>query len=128
MACFLVTTAAAIGVGAARHIKKHNEKRTPEVNFDEKFINSKKLGYLELTLWGGALLLAGEHAFHGEITYKFPWLTAATEGKEEVLTMLKEMGTVGVGMLLILVGAWFAGLFIARWLANRKKKPAVEEK
>ena len=128
MACFLVTTAAAIGVGAARHIKKHSEKKTPEVNFDEKFINSKKLGYLELTLWGGALLLAGEHAFHGEITYKFPWLTAATEGKEEVLTMLQEMGTVGVGMLLILVGAWFGGLLIARWLKNRKKKPVTEEK
>lgn len=128
MACFVVTTVAAIGVGAARHIKKHNEKKAPEINFDEKFINSKKLGYLELTLWGGALLLAGEHAFHGEITYKFPWLTAATEGKEEVLTMLQEMGTVGVGMLLILVGAWFGGLLIARWLKNRKKKPVTEEK
>lgn len=128
MACFLVTTVAAIGVGAARHIKKHNEKKTPEVNFDEKFINAKKLGYLELTLWGGALLLAGEHAFHGEITYEFPWLTAAKEGTEEVLIMLKEMGTVGVGMLLILVAAWFGGLFIARWLKNRKKKPAIEGK
>ena len=128
MACFLVTTAAAIGVGAARHIKNHKEKKTPEINFDDKFINAKKLGYLELTLWGGALLLAGEHAFHDEITYKFPWLTAASEGKEEVLTMLKEMGTVGVGMLLILVAAWFAGLFIVRWLKNRNKKPAIEEK
>ncbi len=128
MACFLVTTAAAIGVGAARHIKKHNENKTPEINFDEKFINAKKLGYLELTLWGGAVLLAGEHAFHGEITYKFPWLTAAIEGGEEVTTMLKEMGTVGVGMLAILVAAWFGGLFIARWLKNRKKKLAIEEK
>ena len=43
-------------------------------------------------------------------------------------TMLQEMGTVGVGMLLILVAAWFGGLFIARWLRNRKKKPALEEK
>lgn len=128
MACFLVTTAAAIGVGAAKHIVRHNEKKKPEVEIEEKFINSKKLGYLELTLWGGAILLAGEHAFHDEITYKFPWLTKATEGPEAVSEMLTEMGTVGVGMLLILVAAWFAGIFIARWAKNRKKKLVQAEK
>ena len=129
MACFLVTTAAAIGVGAARHVVKHNEKKKPELEVEEKFINSKKLGILELELWGGALLLAGEHAFHDEITYKFPWLTAATEGPEEVSEMLFEMGTVGVAMLAILVIAWFAGLFIVRYAKSKKKKLAtVEEK
>lgn len=128
MACFLVTTAAAIGVGAAKHIVRHNEKKKPEVEIEEKFINSKKLGYLELTLWGGAILLAGEHAFHDEITYKFPWLTKATEGSEAVSEMLTEMGTVGVGMLVILVVAWFAGIFIARWANNRKKKLVQAEK
>lgn len=129
MACFLVSTVAAIGVGAARHVVKHNEKKNPELEIEEKFINSKKLGYLELELWGGALLLAGEHAFHGEITYKFPWLTAASEGPEAVSEMFTEMGTVGVGMLAILVVAWFAGIFIARWAKSRKKKLAtVEEK
>ena len=127
MACFVVTTVAAIGVGAARHIVKHNENKNVELKPEDKFINAKKLGYLELTLWGGSFLLAGEHVFHGEVTYKFPWLTAVTEGKDAVLTMLGEMGTVGVGMLAILVGAWFGGLLIARWLKSRKKKP-IEEK
>ena len=128
MACFLVTTAAAIGVGAAKHIVRHNEKKKPELEVEEKFINSKKLGYLELTLWGGAILLAGEHAFHEEITYKFPWLTAATEGPEAVNEMLTEMGTIGVGMLAILVVAWFAGIFIARLAKKHKKKLAEAEK
>ena len=127
MACFLVTTVAAIGVGAARHAVKHNEAKKPELEIQEKFINSKKLGYLELELWGGALLLAGEHAFHGEITYRFPWLTAATEGPEAVSEMFFEMGTVGVAMLAILVIGWFAGLFIARWAKSRKKKMATVE-
>ena len=75
MACFVVTTVAAIGVGAARHIVKHNEKKNnvDKVDLEDKFFSSKKLGYLELTLWGGSFLLAGEHAFHGEITYRFPF-------------------------------------------------------
>lgn len=124
MACFVVTTAAAIGVGAAKYVVKHHEKKNMDLKpqVEDKLPMSKKLEYLELTLWGGSFLLAGEHYIHGEVSFKFPFLTAATEGKEAVLEMLKEMGTVGVGMLLILVGAWFAGLFIAKAIRNRKKK------
>ena len=130
MACFVVTTVAAIGVGVARHVVAHKEKKDIELKPERKdtLEMSKKLGYLELTLWGGSFLLAGEHVFHGEVTYKFPFLTAATEGREAVLTMLKEMGTVGVGMLAILVGAWFGGLLIAKWIRNRKRKLSGEEK
>lgn len=124
MACFVVTTAAAIGVGAAKYVVRHHEKKNMDLKpqVEDKLPMSKKLEYLELTLWGGSFLLAGEHYIHGEVSFKFPFLTAATEGKEAVLEMLKEMGTVGVGMLLILVGAWFAGLFIAKAIRNRKKK------
>lgn len=124
MACFVVTTAAAIGVGAAKYVVRHHEKKNMDLKpqVEDKLPMSKKLEYLELTLWGGSFLLAGEHYIHGEVSFKFPFLTAATEGKEAVLEMLKEMGTVGVGMLLILVGAWFAGLFVARAIRNRKKK------
>ena len=124
MACFTVTAAAAIGVGAAKYVVRHHEKKNMDLKpqVEDKLPMSKKLEYLELTLWGGSFLLAGEHYIHGEVSFKFPFLTAATEGKEAVLEMLKEMGTVGVGMLLILVGAWFAGLFIAKAIRNRKKK------
>ena len=124
MACFVVTTAASIGVGAAKYVIRHHEKKNMDLKpqVEDKLPMSKKLEYLELTLWGGSFLLAGEHYIHGEVSFKFPFLTAATEGKEAVLEMLKEMGTVGVGMLLILVGAWFAGLFIAKAIRNRKKK------
>lgn len=126
MACFLVTTAAAIGVGAAKYVVGHFEKKNFELEpqVEDELPMSKKLGYLELTLWGGSFLLAGEHYIHGEVSFKFPFLTAATEGKEAVNEMLTEMGTVGVGMLFILVAAWFAGLFIAKLVRNRKKKLA----
>lgn len=127
MACFLVTTAAAIGVGAAKYIVRHHEKK--DINFEKKdhFIDSKKLGYLELTLWGGSVLLAGEHVLHGEVTYKWPFLTAVSEGPEASIEMLKEMGTVGVAMLAILVVAWFGGLLIARYIKKRKAKQIAQE-
>ena len=130
MACFLVTTAAAIGVGAVRHIVAHKEKKNnvDKVELEDKIFSSKKLGYLEITLWGGALLLAGEHAFHEEITYKFPWLTAAGDGPEAVKEMFFEMGTIGVAMLVILVGAWFGTVMLLRYLKRRKAKLAKEGK
>ena len=130
MACFLVTTAAAIGVGVARHVVKHNEKKSniDKVELEDKIFSSKKLGYLELTLWGGAILLAGEHAFHDEITYKFPWLTAAGEGPEAVKEMLFEMGTIGVAMLAILIGAWFGTVMLLRYIKRRKSRLAKEGK
>ena len=130
MACFLVTTAAAIGVGVARHVVGHNEKKrnVDKVELEDKICTSKKLGYLELTLWGGAILLAGEHAFHDEITYKFPWLTAAGEGPEAVKEMFLEMSTVGVGMLAILVGAWFISVLLIRYFKRRKSKLVKEGK
>jgi len=129
MACFTVTTVAAIGVGVARHVVKHNEKKEDPTRVDPiKLDNvpfSKKLGILELGLWGGSFILAGEHVFHGEVTYKFPWLTAVAEG--ETIGMLQEMATVGVGMLAIIVASWGIGLLIRRlWLKHKAKKLVKE--
>ena len=129
MACFTVTTVAAIGVGIARHVVKHNEKKADPTRVDPiKLDNvpfSKKLGILELGLWGGSFILAGEHVFHGEVTYKFPWLTAVAEG--ETIEMLQEIGTVGVGMLAIIVASWGIGLLIRRLLLKRKADKLVKE-
>ena len=129
MACFTVTTVAAIGVGIARHVVKHNEKKADPTRVDPiKLDNvpfSKKLGILELGLWGGSFILAGEHVFHGEVTYKFPWLTAVAEG--ETIEMLQEIGTVGVGMLAIIVASWGIGLLIRRLVLKRKANKLVKE-
>ena len=131
MACFTVTTVAAIGVGVARHVVKHNENKKDPTRVDPiKLDNmpvSKKLGVLELALWGGSFILAGEHLIHGEVSFKFPWLTAVSEGPEAVSDMLTEMGTVGVGMLGIIVGGWVIGLLIRRFLLKRKARKLVKE-
>lgn len=130
MACFAVTTVAAVGVAVARHIVKHNEKKIEKnevVNVSADTLKtSKKLGILEIALFGGSFILAGEHVLHGEVTFTFPFLTSITEGYDAIKTMLAEMGTVGVGMTALIFVAWGIGLVIRRYLLNRKKKAEVK--
>lgn len=63
---------------------------------------SRKLSWLRNLLWGGVLLLAFEHLWHGELTPYFPFLTGASNA-EDAATMLHEMATVGVAMSLWLL-------------------------
>lgn len=128
MACFTVSAVAAIGVGVARHIVKHNEKklelsgRTREI---EKFGSdakwSTKLAYLEGSLFAGSFLLAGEHILHGEVVPFPPFLTA-TETAEGTMEMLHEMGTVGVTMAALVVAFWAVGVLIYDIVKYRKRK------
>ena len=131
MACFTVSAVAAIGVAIARHIVKHHEKKVDPTRVDpiklDDWSTSKKLGILELALFGGSFILAGEHLIHGEVSFKFPWLTAVSEGPEAVKEMLTEMGTVGVAMLLSIVGAWAVGLVIRHFILKRKASKLVKE-
>ena len=134
MACFTVSAVAAIGVSVARHIVKRHEKKNElvvsepkEAKFGKDIKWSKKLGYLELALFSGAFVLAGEHVLHGEVTPFPPFLTAAGEGPEAVKEMLTEMGTVGVVMLVALVATWAIGVAVVDFLKYRKHKMAKKE-
>jgi len=130
MACFTVTAATAIGVAVARHIVKHHEKKVEKVEITnantDTLTTSKKLGILEIALLGRSFILAGEHILHGEVTFTFPFLTAIKEGADAVKTMLLEMGTVGVGMTVVIVAAWGIGLLIRDFLLKRRNKKVVE--
>lgn len=134
MACFVVSAAAGVGVAIARHAVKHSEKKKENAGIApkiEKFGSdtkwSKKLAYLELMLFAGSFILAIEHIIHGEIVPFPPFFTAVGEG--ETIEMLKEMGTVGVGMLGILLVVWAAGVFISDFIKYKKRKaiPAGKE-
>ena len=57
-------------------------------------------------MFGGSLLLAIEHVYHGEVTLTPPFLTAIAEGPEAVSEMLHEMATVGVAMALLITAVW----------------------
>ena len=133
MACFLVSATAAIGVGIAKYAVRHHENkfaletREPkEYKFGSEVKWSKKLSYLEMTLWGGSFLLAIEHILHGEVVPYPPFLTAAGEGADAVNEMLTEMGTVGLTMFGILVAAWAVGVVVVDAIKFRKHKKQLE--
>ncbi len=106
MACFIVSAAEAAVVTV---VKKTEEKKETNINDEEKVNGtiplSKKLGWLSNMLWGGSALLAFEHVWHGEVVTWFPFLTAMAD-KKETIEMLKEMGTVGVSMAVLVTVVW----------------------
>ena len=115
MACFLVPTAEAVIVTAVKTIEKKKEPVTADPDnaqtAETKVPLARKLTWLTNLLWGGAVLLAFEHIWHGEVTPWFPFLTAMNDA-EETSVMLGEMATVGVSMAVLITAIWI-GMCIA---------------
>ena len=63
------------------------------------------MNWLNYMLWGGAILLAFEHVWHGEVTPWFPFLTAMSD-PQDASEMFHEMATVGVSMSVLVTGIW----------------------
>lgn len=127
MACFLVPAAEAIVVTAAFVAAKKKEQKiqAPKLADGDKFSAeqvkitwSKRLGWLMSLLWGGVLLLAFEHFWHGEIV-PFPPFLSAMSSKEDTAEMLYEMSTVGVSMAVCVTAVW--GVICAVAQAKVKK-------
>ena len=94
MSCFVIPLVEAIVVSACR--KRAVQSARPVW---------RELPALEKMLWGGTLMLIVDHVINGELTWRFPFLTAISlEGGGGV--MLREMLTVGVPMALVLTAAW----------------------
>ena len=131
MACFLVpgTEAIVTTIVTAVVKKKENDIKRKveagEISVNEKKTPdfSKKLGWLNKMLWGGSALLAFEHVWHGEVSPVFPFLTAVKEG--ETLGMLKEMGTAGVGMAVLVTAVW-VGMVILSNIQERKSAESAD--
>ena len=114
MACFLVPAAEAIVVTAVYAVtkKKEQKEELPKFSKEKNLSNdkpviprSKKISWLMSMLWGGVLLLAFEHFYHGEIQPFPPFLTAMMS-PGDTAEMLHEMATVGVAMAVIVTLAW----------------------
>ena len=129
MACFLVSAAEAAVVKA---VEKHEEKVEAQAAVSESAVNeaevepkipmSRKLKWLTRLLIGGAVLLAFEHVWHGEVVPWFPFLTAMSD-PADTAEMLHEMATVGVSMAGLITAVWFVMCKVADALV---KKPVVE--
>lgn len=117
MACFTVPVAEAVVTTLAA---KMLASREPKGN-DGKTRFSTKLGWLNKMLWGGSVLLAFEHVWHGEVVPFFPFLTAAAD-PEEASVMLHEMATVGVSMAVLVTVVWLGMLLVSRMLEKKALK------
>ena len=82
---------------------------------------SRKLKWLTNLLWGGAVLLAYEHVWHGEVTPWFPFLTNAAT-PEQASEMLHEMATNGVAMAVLVTLAWIAMVCISITISKKSIK------
>ena len=114
MACFVVPAVEAIAVTATYLAVKHHEKKISVPKLSEGADNSsnevgitwsKRLSWLMGLLWGGVLLLAFEHFWHGEVVPFPPFLTAMAD-PADTAEMLHEMATVGVSMAVSVTAFW----------------------
>jgi len=113
MACFLVPMGEAIVTTiiqktAAKREKKSNQRKTAKTGLSW----SRKLSWLNQLLWGGTILLALEHAWHGEVTLWPPFLTAM-KNPSEIVPMFREMATIGVGMAVFVTFIWIVMIYVA---------------
>ena len=93
MACFIVPGAEAVATSIVHKVigKERAEKL--------------RLKWLNTMLWGGFIILAIEHIWHGEVVPWPPFLTAM-RSPSETAVMLKEMATHGIAMALAITIAW----------------------
>ena len=133
MACFLVPTAEAAVVTAIRKAEEHkNPSSVGEVKASEHVESiegenpiARKLHWLTNMLWGGSVLLAFEHIWHGEVVPWFPFLTAMND-PGDAAEMFHEMATVGVTMAILITVVW--GCMVAVTNMIEKRQSAPEEK
>ena len=122
MACFLVSAAEAVVVTAVKKIEEKHEEKVIEsgatVPEKTKIPFSRKLSWLIYMLVGGAILLAFEHVWHGEVVPWFPFLTAMND-PGETSEMLHEMATVGVTMAGIITVVWIGMCVVADRIVRR---------
>ena len=135
MACFVVPAAEAIVVTAVYLAAKKREQKieAPKLADENKFAAddvkitwSKRLSWLLGLLWGGVLLLAFEHFWHGEVVPFPPFLTAMAT-PEDKAEMLHEMSTVGVGMAVSVTAVWGVICAVAQAKVQQIKKAIKKE-
>jgi hypothetical protein len=125
MACFLVPVGEAVVTTVVQKVVEKREKKDGAEKTEKTGIKwSRRLSWLNKMLWGGALLLAIEHVWHGEVVPWPPFLTAmAYPG--EVGPMLHEMATVGVAMAVAVTAVWGVMILVAELKARAKARIKV---
>jgi len=88
--------------------------------FRKKVPENLKIGWLNIMILGGAIMLAIEHIAHEEIILTPPFLTAM-QTPAEIPVMLYEMATVGGTMTIAIVAIWAVMVYIYNKKAELEK-------
>lgn len=122
MACFTVPLAEAVILTVSKKILlRKSTKNFLDESKVAKFESIKeKLGTLEKMLYGGSILLAAEHIYHGEVSFIPPFITAM-KNPAEIPGMLREMATVGVGMAALVTAVWGLGIGLSALIKKIRK-------
>jgi hypothetical protein len=124
MACFLVPAGEAIVTTVVQKVVENREKKVGGERAKKTGLSwSRRLSWLNKMLWGGTILLALEHIWHGEVVPWPPFLTAMSN-PAEVAPMLHEMATIGVAMAVFVTIVW--GIMVM--VAELKAKAALPAK
>jgi len=107
MACFLAPMALAIVMTIVQLLTRHSD-------LSQKL----KLSTLNAMLWGGVVILAAEHVFHGEITAFWPYLTAMSSPADTAV-MLAEIASIGGSMTLAISLTWMGMLAVSTLMTKR---------
>lgn len=107
MACFITPLVVGIVVGVVNRASKSLGGN----------LELKALAYM---LIGGSLVLAAEHAWHGEIAPYPPFLTAM-QSSTSISTLLHEVSVVGGFMTLLVVSLWLGALTLSGRVKVRAK-------
>ena len=136
MACFLVPAAEAIVATVVAKAVQSKEKEpqalkietgSEDIKTETRIPFSRKLKWLSNLLWGGTVLLAFEHVWHGEVVPWFPFLTAASN-PADATEMLHEMSTAGVTMAVLVTAVWVGMLIVSSVIEKRALKPRTAAK
>ena len=111
MACFSAPLAAAIATGIVRRAAAKTPEQPGTISW------ATKLGWLEKLFFGGCILLAFEHVWHGEIIFQFPFLTGVRDGN--TAEVLREIATVGGTMTALIIAIWIVMLIVSARIVKR---------
>jgi hypothetical protein len=128
MACFLVPAGEAVVTTVVQRVVRRREEGAAEGGNKPTSTSSRwsqRLRWLNVMLWGGTILLALEHVWHGEVVPWPPFLTAM-ETPGEVAPMLHEMATYGVTMAVVVTAVWGVMVLADQAVARRASLPETE--
>jgi hypothetical protein len=124
MACFLVPAGEAIVTTVVQKVAEKREKKDGGERTKKTGLTwSRRLSWLNKMLWGGTILLALEHIWHGEVVPWPPFLTAM-ENPADIAPMLHEMVVFGGAMAATITVIWGIMILVAE--LKTKAVPAVK--